>query len=285
MENFEEFRAKGIGGSDIAAILGKSPWASPLDIYLSKIGEKKMEETAATKEGKRLEPVILDWYADTHHVTLERSLAIIDKTNPIIRGNLDARLPTKIIEAKSSRKRNQWGVEHDRNGAIPVYYLTQVAYYASIVDVESVDIAVRFAFNYEVFTYHRNYKLEELLRSKALEFWEKYVVRRHPPEFSTLSDFKSYSRATSGKSIYIDNRMRLLFTKKKQLYKESKETELAIKKIIGDNEIVKDENDNTLATYKNCETNRFDTEEFKKDHLPFYKKYQKKAVYRRLLIR
>ena len=32
-------RTKGIGGSDVAAICGVSPWKTPLQIYLEKIGE------------------------------------------------------------------------------------------------------------------------------------------------------------------------------------------------------------------------------------------------------
>ena len=32
-------KTKGIGGSDVAAIRGVSPWRTPLQIYLEKIGE------------------------------------------------------------------------------------------------------------------------------------------------------------------------------------------------------------------------------------------------------
>ena len=32
-------RTKGIGGSDVAAIYGVSPWRMPLQIYLERIGE------------------------------------------------------------------------------------------------------------------------------------------------------------------------------------------------------------------------------------------------------
>ncbi len=36
-----EFRKRGIGGSDAAAILRLSTWTSPVDLFLEKTGKKK----------------------------------------------------------------------------------------------------------------------------------------------------------------------------------------------------------------------------------------------------
>ena len=38
-------RQTGIGGSDVAAILGLSKWKTPLDIYLAKTGEVDQEQS------------------------------------------------------------------------------------------------------------------------------------------------------------------------------------------------------------------------------------------------
>lgn len=49
-------RQKGIGGSDVAAILGLSPWRTPYDVYLDKIGEAPKELTSqAAHFGTKLE--------------------------------------------------------------------------------------------------------------------------------------------------------------------------------------------------------------------------------------
>ena len=37
-------RRTGIGGSDAAAILGLSPWATPLDIYNEKVSAEEIAE-------------------------------------------------------------------------------------------------------------------------------------------------------------------------------------------------------------------------------------------------
>lgn len=54
-------RRTGLGSSDIAPVLGLSTYATPLDIYLEKIGEGEQQtDTAFTDWGRRLEPVIAE---------------------------------------------------------------------------------------------------------------------------------------------------------------------------------------------------------------------------------
>ena len=63
----EEWLAKRrgfLGASDVAAVLGVSPWAGPLDVYLDKIHAVEMQESRAMRRGHAMEPVIADWYAE-----------------------------------------------------------------------------------------------------------------------------------------------------------------------------------------------------------------------------
>lgn len=56
---WHEWRRGGIGASDIPAISGLSPWATPLSVYLRKRGELPEEpENDAMRWGKLLEPII-----------------------------------------------------------------------------------------------------------------------------------------------------------------------------------------------------------------------------------
>ena len=61
-------RQKYIGGSDVAAILGISPWKTALDVYLDKTTPRK-EETDPGKQrvfnrGKRMEQYVIDLLAE-----------------------------------------------------------------------------------------------------------------------------------------------------------------------------------------------------------------------------
>ena len=60
-----KLRQIGIGGSDVAALLGISKWRTPLDVYRSKVEEPEEVDNASMEWGRRLEPVIRQKYADT----------------------------------------------------------------------------------------------------------------------------------------------------------------------------------------------------------------------------
>ena len=59
-----ELRKIGIGGSDIAGILGISKYNTPLSIYMTKVTDVEQVENKHTKFGKRMEPVIREWICD-----------------------------------------------------------------------------------------------------------------------------------------------------------------------------------------------------------------------------
>lgn len=62
-----ELRKLGITATDIAAIVGKHPWRSALDVWLEKTGQREPAPgNTRTKWGELLEPVIRDDYAARH---------------------------------------------------------------------------------------------------------------------------------------------------------------------------------------------------------------------------
>ena len=57
-------RRAGIGASEIAAVLGISPYASPFSLYWAKVHGWEIEDTGDMEAGRRLENAIADWAAD-----------------------------------------------------------------------------------------------------------------------------------------------------------------------------------------------------------------------------
>ena len=56
MNNREQFlldRKQGIGGSDVAAIMGLSPWKSALGVYLDKVSDFTDEDNDNLKRGRK----------------------------------------------------------------------------------------------------------------------------------------------------------------------------------------------------------------------------------------
>jgi len=71
-------RARGIGGSDVAAICGLSPWKSAVQVYLEKVGAAvDQEENSAMRWGKLLEPVIAEQFSRETGMPIRRMPAIL----------------------------------------------------------------------------------------------------------------------------------------------------------------------------------------------------------------
>lgn len=128
-------RQTGIGGSDVAAILGLSKWKTPLDIYLAKTGEVDQEQSQAAYFGTILEDIVAKEFQKRTGMKVQKvnsqlsrdgwMHANIDRAvvNPAISGNVRVQPDDKqqetgrmlttdaILECKtaSSFIADQWG--------------------------------------------------------------------------------------------------------------------------------------------------------------------------------
>lgn len=62
-------RKSGIGASEAAAVIGMSPWMTPLELWHVKIGvalPKDLSDNEAVKQGNRMEPVLRTFFAGMH---------------------------------------------------------------------------------------------------------------------------------------------------------------------------------------------------------------------------
>ena len=131
-----------VGGSDVAAIFGVSPWTTPLELWLIKKGRmkppKKMNQDQLAM-GHMLEPIAAEWYArkSGNHVYQDTGL-YQDADHPYALANFDRRFTRAsdgedgILECKSSTYHK---ADHWADGAIPLYYEMQLRFYLSVADV------------------------------------------------------------------------------------------------------------------------------------------------------
>ena len=177
-------RREGIGGSDVAAILGLSPWKTPVDVYLQKTGILEEDRSNAyTTWGERLEPLILMAYReetgrDLYH---PENLPVRHPERPWQLATPDALVVGLAlgVEAKTTHARNAWRWE---DGLVPDPYLLQVAWYMAVFDVPSWDIAVLIGgSDFRVHTIERNEKLEAVILDSCDRFWHEHVLAGVPP--------------------------------------------------------------------------------------------------------
>jgi len=273
-------RKQGLGGSDVAAILGLSKWATPLDIYIDKISEEVEEQelTNFQEWGNRLEPLIIEKFTDATGL----KCSITNKTfkhpkHQFMLANVDALIPEEnaILECKTvnSFGAQEWGIEG--TDQIPDYYLTQCIHYAEVLDAAKVYIAVLIGGNdFRIYQYERNHELGNLIIEKEKTFWEQHIKKEVPPSPSTHNDIKNlWNKATEGKSIKGNSEVQSLIEKLTQLQiqrkildKEIEEIKHTLSSFMKDAEQLLDHQDQIRVTWKNQSSCRVDVRLLKEEY-------------------
>lgn len=178
-----------IGGSDVAAILGFSPWATPFDVWMDLQHGRSSAGNAATDRGNRLEPALLDWYSDTHHPITGRQVEI---QGPLewMGGHLDAVASGRIVEAKTDA-RNVWApsgtiVEkwpESSDTPVPPYYASQGYWYLEITQAPALDFVVLTSrLEFRVVTLLPDPDLQSRIRERVEEWYQRHVVEGIQPD-------------------------------------------------------------------------------------------------------
>lgn len=185
-----DWRRGGLGGSDIAAVAGLSPFATPTTVYLEKVGLLRDggEEEDWQRMGRLLEPVIAGLFEEetgrrVDHVRPQECVTHAER--PWMRATLDGVVwpngigddkPFGPIEIKSTtRWASDWGEEP------PDYYQCQLQWQMAILDAERGWMAAlvdgrRFRW-WEV---PRRQGEIDLLVSLGEAFWGRVQERRPP---------------------------------------------------------------------------------------------------------
>lgn len=190
--DFHSLRRLGVGGSDVAAILGVSAWATPLEIYLEKRGEGVAQrEREAMDWGKRLEPVVRQAYADrTGYSVVVPTEPIVHPVHPFMRANVDGlvQAPTadRGYEGKIARFDEDWGEEG--TDEIPLPYLFQCNHYMAVTGRPRWDVGVLIGGSeFRIYTVHADPDITAMLIEAEREFWQR-VQDGNPPEPSNIAD-------------------------------------------------------------------------------------------------
>lgn len=286
-------RQSGIGGSDVAAILGISKWRTPLDVYLSKIGEAvEGPDNVSMEWGRRLEPVIRQAYADkTGAQVLVPSELIRSEKYPFMIANVDGLTSDRVVEIKTASTSADWGEEG--TDEIPDYYLSQVQHYMSVTGKSLCDVAVLIGGrDFRIYTVKSDPELETLIINAEQEFWH-LVESETPPEPRTLEECKIAFPMSVKSVVEADDDIAKTLRTLSQVGKDLavlKDTESTLKAKV---QAYMKENDTltvggvTAATWKSAKPRTtFDAKAFQTAHPDLYKEYLKEgAPSRRFLLK
>lgn len=186
-DEWHAVRANGIGGSEIAAVMGISPYESRFSLWHRKKGMvEPVEETDVMYWGKVHEPAICAEFAKRHPgLELRPSPTYASAGHPSEIANpdrliLDSEWRTvALVEAKTSRDDEGWGKEG--TDEIPVHYRAQCLWYLMVLGVPTCHVAVLIAGSeYREYVVEYDEAEAQLMRQAAAEFQRTLAAGERP---------------------------------------------------------------------------------------------------------
>lgn len=160
-----------VGGSDVAAVFGVSPWMTPMELWMIKKGRMKPADKAnknQLKMGHFLEPVAAYWYEQkTGNRVAEDTNLYQHADHPYALANFDRRFvrvsdnESGILECKSCtyHKASEWA-----GGAVPLHYELQLRFYLAVADVDIGAFSALWGNNPDI-----DLAIPDIVRDKAKE--------------------------------------------------------------------------------------------------------------------
>lgn len=304
-EEWLQERKKGIGASEISALLGLNPWVTPYQLWQEKTAEgpaeDKLKDNPAIIAGHMLEDAVAQYYQLTTGRHVIKASAgdwlAVHPQKPWMRCSpdrtffLDGHGGEKgLLECKTTRTALD-------PADLPKNYYLQLQWQLGIMGMREGALAWLVAgmtFDFAKITFDP--ALFSSLAATAEVWWQKHVVDGVPPDPATADEVRlAYPTSKVASSIATEeaveayHRLKDIKAQCKELEAEAKGLEDIICKEIGGNEalVVSDKTGGcaTLATFKSSERATFDSKAFKADHPDDYARYCKTTEVRTLRIK
>jgi putative phage-type endonuclease len=196
--DWQEYRKnqKGIGGSDVATILGLNPYKTAFTLWLEKTGQIEPPEVnnEYVEWGNILEPVIRDKFAkETGFEVTENHYVLQHDLHEFMVANVDGEVVDDtgekgILEIKTASER----MKSDWIDGPPHHYMLQIQHYLAVLEYNYAYVAVLIGGNH--FKYFRidrdDYVIDKIISAEA-EF-TRLVEENIAPEISGHSADSDY---------------------------------------------------------------------------------------------
>lgn len=288
-------RTRFLGGSDAAAVLGLSPWATPVELWAQKTGKVHKEEPDDARKrmferGHKLEPFIRDMVIDKlrergHTVELiATNQRYIDPEYDFLACEIDFELMLDgehiNCDAKSVSgfARKKWGDEDTED--VPIEYAAQFMHGLMVTGRNRCLVAALRSFDdVDIFWTIRDDETIAGMRPKLVSFWLDHVVTGEPPDPMVFTDIKYLFPKDNGQSIEataeVSAKVRELADVKRQIkVLEEREEELtfAVADFISPNSLLTDEG-KEIASWKSQDSARLDQKLLKEEQPDLVAKY------------
>lgn len=219
------WRRQGLGGSDIAAVIGVNPYSTANDVWLEKTGQTVgFAGNFATQRGSDLESRARARY-ELFALQDMPPAVIVHPKYDIVRVSFDGVSADrkKTLEIKCPGKASHAVAQR---GLVPAHYIPQCQYGMAAIGADSCDFFSYYegpeGVSHKLITVEADVKYQGMLIAKALEFWELVKSKTPPP--LTDKDFKIITEDAEIELLCA----KLLMTKDEMTKKEVDHTKAAI---------------------------------------------------------
>lgn len=238
-------RRKGIGGSDVATILGLNKWKSPYQLWLEKTGQIDLEHTESEPAywGNVLEEVVAKEFQERTGKKVRRRNQVFEHPlHPFLRANIDRDVvgENALLECKTA---NAFLGKEWEGDEVPLSYLCQVQHYMNVLNKEYCYIAVLVGGQKFIWKrVDRDQELIDTITELLVDFWENNVIKGIEPMIdgseATQEFLKDRYSELDEAEITLPPIFDDLVEQKRELKKAKKDIETSIRQL--DNEIIRE---------------------------------------------
>lgn len=285
-----------LGGSDVAAVMGISPWKTPVALWLEKMG--RSDEPPPDKfrqrvldRGKKLEPFVLDMVMDKLREQ-GRTVELVatnkyyqDPEHDFLRAEIDFELIVDGLHVNGDCKtvngfaRQHWGEEN--TDEVPIHYAAQFMHGLGLTGRSRCLVAALLGLDdVAIYWVDRDDDTIAAMRERCIKFWTECVLTDTAPDPIEFADVTALFPRDNGQPIEANETIAEAVAKLKDvkrrirtLEEEEEELRFQIGDFISPNTTLTYEGA-TLATWKAQETARLDGKRLKAEEPDIAAKYQ-----------
>ncbi|MGL4298575.1 MAG: YqaJ viral recombinase family protein [Candidatus Neomicrothrix subdominans] len=182
------WRRGGIGASDIAALLGLSPWSSPFAVWADKLAllpDEDLSDDDPREFGRRAEAMLGPWFADSTGLHLAGTQPwasnpaepwMLATPDGVVVGRPNSNIDDALggLEIKVEFDHRPWD-------DIPPHYQAQGQWQMAVTGWERVWFAVLHGRRFRVYELKRDQADIDMMTDRARTFWLDHVLARVAP--------------------------------------------------------------------------------------------------------
>lgn len=288
-EDFLSRRRSGLGGSDVGAIFGLSPFKTAVDVWLSKTGRVPDDDLATHRRDIRFgafgEQFVADEYALATGRQVRRYNTLLRREGTPLLGNVDRLvipegakvashqgeirtdrgLECKTANAFARLDSDEWGASG--TDQVPPSYLLQATTYMALSGCQYWDVAVLFGNgarddDFRIYTIRRDPDLVDMIVARATDWWARHVVGGVAPEPVSDADVRKLFPRSSAKVAQADAPVRADWARLLTVREELKALEadeepliVRLKAALGEADTLAD-GQQVLATWKSAKDSK-----------------------------